>query len=206
MKSILSLSFWVMVLVLLPLTACKKGDNDPFLSLRSRKNRVCGKWKLSKGKLMTSVTDNNVQTSSSRTAVYEEFQVTYTQMPGNTTWKNNRSEILTFDEDGSFTQTIIETPVGSLSTQTQVEGRWAFYGRNDKEELKNQEALSISVTSNTQTTGSTSTYYTDEAPITASIWRLEELRKDKMVVKYKNTVKDSGVFYVTEGDFTYVEN
>jgi hypothetical protein len=206
MKSILSLSFWVMVLVLLPLTACKKGDNDPFLSLRSRKNRVCGKWKLSKGKLMTSVTDNNVQTSSSRTAVYEEFQVTYTQMPGNTTWKNNRSEILTFDEDGSFTQTIIETPVGSLSNQTQVEGRWAFYGRNDKEELKNQEALSISVTSNTQTTGSTSTYYTDEAPITASIWRLEELRKDKMVVKYKNTVKDSGVFYVTEGDFTYVEN
>ncbi len=195
-----------MVLVLLPLTACKKGDNDPFLSLRSRKNRVCGKWKLSKGKLMTSVTDNNVQTSSSRTAVYEEFQVTYTQMPGNTTWKNNRSEILTFDEDGSFTQTIIETPVGSLSNQTQVEGRWAFYGRNNKEELKNQEALSISVTSNTQTTGSTSTYYTDEAPITASIWRLEELRKDKMVVKYKNTVKDSGVFYVTEGDFTYVEN
>ncbi|NBV14391.1 MAG: hypothetical protein EBS07_10035 [Sphingobacteriia bacterium] len=155
---------------------------------------------------MTSVTDNNVQTSSSRTAVYEEFQVTYTQMPGNTTWKNNRSEILTFDEDGSFTQTIIETPVGSLSTQTQVEGRWAFYGKNDKEELKNREALSISVTSNTQTTGSTSTYYTDKAPITSSIWRLDELRKDKMVVKYKNTVKDSGVFYVTEGDFTYVEN
>jgi len=46
------ISIWIPVLLLTIILAdsCKKGPNDPFISLRSRKARMEGKWKLNSGK------------------------------------------------------------------------------------------------------------------------------------------------------------
>ncbi|PIP55156.1 MAG: hypothetical protein COX07_01410 [Bacteroidetes bacterium CG23_combo_of_CG06-09_8_20_14_all_32_9] len=47
MKIIKLLLLLVIIIVIIP--SCKKGDNDPFLSLRSRKARITGEWKLITG-------------------------------------------------------------------------------------------------------------------------------------------------------------
>ena len=41
-------NFIVFALLSVTILACKKGENDPFLSLSSRKARLAGEWKLTK--------------------------------------------------------------------------------------------------------------------------------------------------------------
>ncbi len=51
-------------------TACKKGENDPGLSLSSRKSRLVGEWTLSKGE------DKSTSGSSTTTTTFTETSAT----------------------------------------------------------------------------------------------------------------------------------
>lgn len=64
-------TFAVMAIVgVTTVSSCKKGENDPFLSLRSRKARVTGEWKLTKGTVTE--TDNSRGTTNSEVTTYTE--------------------------------------------------------------------------------------------------------------------------------------
>src|SRR5687768_220910 len=52
MKKLIALVF-----ISLFFTTCKKGEDDPFLSLRSRTNRLAGEWRLSTGKVLITIAD-----------------------------------------------------------------------------------------------------------------------------------------------------
>ena len=57
MKKKLILLFAILFLTIIP--SCKKGDNDPFLSFRSRDSRIIGKWKAVKFDYIEINGDNN---------------------------------------------------------------------------------------------------------------------------------------------------
>ena len=69
MKNILILLFAFVCLVAIP--SCKKGENDPFISFRSRDARITGKWKVVNYELI----DNNngsINTSSLNGSILTE--------------------------------------------------------------------------------------------------------------------------------------
>lgn len=101
------------------LPACKKGENDPFMSLHSRKARVVGEWTQKSG----TVTANGT--------VY-----TYPIA--------NRTEVMEFMSDGTYTITVVDN--GSTSIE---KGAWAFSTGSKDLELKNKEALLLYETSYT---------------------------------------------------------
>jgi ABC-type phosphate transport system substrate-binding protein len=107
----------VLLAAILVLPSCKKGENDPFMSLHSRKARVVGEWTLKSGSI----------TYNGSTTVYPQA---------------NYTETVEFKGDKTYTRTTVNS--GSTSVE---KGSWAFSGASKEVELKNKEALILYCTS-----------------------------------------------------------
>lgn len=109
-------------------TSCKKGENDPFISLKSRKARISGEWKLEKGTLTSTTVAGGIPSSST---------TTYT---GSTRTSNGNSdpysETLTIDKDGTYEIAIVDDGYAYTTS-----GVWFFAGKVKDLDLKNKEAI-----------------------------------------------------------------
>lgn len=128
-KKLIYFAFAVIAIVgVSTVTSCKKGENDPSLSLRSRKARITGEWKLAEGTYTNLNSSGGISTSST---------TTYT---GSTCSSNGNtyaySETLTIDKDGTYEIAVVEdTDVYTIS------GVWFFAGKVKDLDLKKKEAV-----------------------------------------------------------------
>jgi hypothetical protein len=176
-------------------TACKKGENDPGISLASRKGRFVGEWKVTAG--VTKTTSG----AGTTTATYTETGVTYTNGGGSAT--STWSETLTVEKDGTFLMTEIETPQGGNTTTTTTKGRWMFAGKNKDAELKNKEAVVLTMTENTVTSGGASITTTVTNADNGMIWTIDQLKSDEMIVKYVTTTTTGGASSTDDVSWTF---
>lgn len=110
-------------------TSCKKGENDPGLSLRSRMARVTGEWKLEEGTRTSSNTFGGATVTSTTTYTNSS----YTTSNGFT---SQYTEKLTIEKDGTYE--VVVTDDGDTYTIT---GVWFFSGKIKDLDLKNKEAI-----------------------------------------------------------------
>lgn len=89
-------------LFVLIFSACKKGENDPFLSLKSRDARLKGTWVL-KESTHTEQNSNNL-TSSTYSETYNGSLMTVVET-GYPTFSVSYSSEITIDKDGSYSRT-----------------------------------------------------------------------------------------------------
>lgn len=105
----------IAVLSLTFLAACKKGENDPFLSLKSRNARITGTWKL------TSQESTQTEVNNGMTEVYTtSFDGTYltnTNPGGSST--TSYSHTIEIDKDGKYKMTRLD---GGVTYENQ--GNW----------------------------------------------------------------------------------
>lgn len=179
---ILTISFALIALAgLTTITGCKKGENDPFLSLKSRKARITGEWKLSEG----SITESYSNLSGSGT-----FLTTYTGSTANYDGTTvGYTEKITIEKDGTFEVVIVED--GETNT---IKGNWFFSGKSKDADLKKKEAIIFSETQYISS-GGTSTYsglYADQTLL------LDQLKNKELIFKgsftYSQTGGDSGSY------------
>lgn len=155
--------------------SCKKGENDPFMSLSSRKARLSGDWELSDYSATQTVDysngDKQVVTSTYSSGTINTAN-SYTPEGGSTTTTNSvitiNAATYTINKDGTFTSefnttsvseysyndiwtgddhTVVSTTVSTQSTT----GNWSFVNKL-KGEYKNKERVVL----NTLTDNSTS--------------------------------------------------
>lgn len=115
-----SIKFALVAIVTVGLfSACKKGENDPFLSLKSRTGRITGEWKLVSASSSSSSVDNGpiMNTSNSSSSTYDGTTMTQTNNGSTSTY--SYSMTLTIEKDGSYTAKEISD--GSTST---FNGNW----------------------------------------------------------------------------------
>ncbi len=175
--------------------SCKKGEEDPFLSLRSRKARLVGEWKLSAG------TETYVSGGATTTTTYTETQKTETA--GSNSVTTGYTSTIKIEKDGSFSWTEVET-VGSVVTTTTNEGTWNWVGRVG--EAKNKEYVVFTVTKVTQASGSTtSTNSCTGGDCFTVTWRLKTLKNKELVANIDGTSTDSGGTDTTTGTMTYAQ-
>lgn len=108
MKTVKSLV--LTVLIGASIVACKKGDNDPFLSLRSRDARVAGEWKLdswSSKEISTFQFETEYDTISYESNDFDGANLRYFLIDSVDTLDlpNSFSLDLVMDKDGTFTRT-----------------------------------------------------------------------------------------------------
>ena len=178
----------------------KKGPDDPFISLRTRKARVVGDWTISSG----SGTKPN-----SSTWTYANPTLTTTN--GSTTTTENVIYKYSFKKDGTWasTTTTTGTMLGqSYSDVISASGTWDLGGGIGS--VKKETELMSSTLSSTdvQTIGSgssttTTTTYTGQENI--SIMDIDELKNKTMILKWSNsstsgsnTNADSGQYTLTQ--------
>lgn len=128
-------------------SGCKKGENDPFLSLRSRKSRLEGNWVIVKEEV--SETNINGSTTEIMQSVYDgKMKITTTTTTVgalSTTVIDTVKFTVNFDikKDGNYKITAAnENKIDIVTT----EGTWLFLGKSKLNDLKNKEAILLTTT------------------------------------------------------------
>ncbi len=114
----------VAVLSLAFLAACKKGENDPFLSLKSRNARITGTWKLKSAE----ITNSNVYggTTQSLSTSFDGTNMTETLDSGESD-TYSYSQTVEINKDGTYKMTLVEDGITS-----DYQGNWWWIDSNKK--------------------------------------------------------------------------
>lgn len=189
-KVLLSITALALVAGSMTFTSCKKGENDPAISFKSRKGRLAGEWTVSSAEMSgtNSNTSGGTTTSSTWSRNYDGTTLTEVQTSGNpsttTTTTNSVSDwSYTFEKDGTWsssmawttTQVAYSSSAGSSSVAVttcnsysdMASGNWSFVGKDKDGDYKNKQRVVLNTTSSTSTqpawncTGSEKDTYTD---------------------------------------------
>ena len=147
---------------------CKKGENDPALSLLSRKARISGIWNISTGTwtttnynakkggsvFMPSISEEVLNKmfddkGSSHTYQYSFANGQLTIVSDGDTDVAEYTEEVTFDKDGTFakkTYTKYTDDDETLESWSEYEGKWFFMDGDKDLEVKNKERVAVQLT------------------------------------------------------------
>jgi hypothetical protein len=188
MKILKLLLFIVMISI--TILSCRKGEGDPFLSLRTRKARITGEWKLKSGSITTKENDTTIYTlyngvsAETASGIYP-----YT-------------EKFWFKKDGSFR--IIYT---NSSVSLTFNGLWRFGKRIKEIELKNKEYIILMTTSKIIkyfTGEDTETYTGTSCPI--DYLTIKELRNNELTIIHNGTDTWPLHSSIISGSLTYIQD
>lgn len=128
----LKVSFALVAIVgLTAITGCKKGENDPLISLKTRKGRITGEWKLVEGTIV------DTETIGGTTGSSEIIYTSSTLSEGGSSIPY--TETITIERDGTYSQTITQN-----GTPLTINGNWYFSGKSESIDLKKKEAIIFS--------------------------------------------------------------
>ena len=184
---------WVLCFTLLSgiFISCKKGENDPGLSLRPRRERVIGKWKLFSGKVVYTP-PKDPQEVSTYTDSQRAFEKAGVRIVSAYDWT------VSFDRAGTYNQILKETAPGSISSTLTLKGNWAFMLKSTNQEFKNKEALYLTETFIGNSQGGALTTEEFKNPVTGSIWPIDQLKNKEMIIKYVTEEEKLDGFHVTD--------
>jgi hypothetical protein len=179
-KSLLFLQLMILVmLIALPQLSCtRKGEDDPMVSLRTRKSRVCGKWKIAEGRTRM---DYSARFMS---AVYSQYNgLTETVF---TPYSNQAIDTLEytveieFNRDNTFLWVMNWNNSSGVREKGELKGQWDFLSKSDHQ--KNKVEIVLTPKSNTG-----NWLYSYSCPFPASQqtpgFELRELRNNKIVLR-----------------------
>lgn len=176
MKKQFSVVLLGLVIVTASFVGCKKGENDPFLSFRSRKGRLAGEWKV------TSMSGTRVDGSSGTTTTFTYDGTTYSETTGSNVSTMPLSQEMTFEKDGTY-KTHSTYTLMSTTFNEDENGTWNFTGRIGDDKNKDHVVMrTLSSTSGTSTSTSTQTWEGDDAP--SMVLYIDQLKNKEVIFKY----------------------
>jgi hypothetical protein len=188
MKKLLFLAAGALVLTA-NLSSCKKGENDPFLSLKSRKARVTGEWTVTKMEGTSSTVDSSDPLSNtSSTTSYDGTTQTGTYTSGIIVTPNTPfayTQTFTFEKDGTFK--MVQT-AGTASYT--MEGNWIFLGKNKNAELAKKEAIMLTTTKETYTDAGDSQTESFTGYQNTMTFLIDQLKSKEMILIDESTHVD----------------
>lgn len=179
-------------------TSCKKGDNDPAFSLRTRKQRLSGRWSILSGNASLTIKSPGVMPDV-RNFTFSEGKgfLTFSYSPDAyyLTYLLN----LEFDKEGNF-----KLSENFNGVTLAANGSWNFTGRIGDDQ-KNKEEIYMKLKD--VISGDTDEHLFN-CLVTNFAYKIKELRNDKMVIytytdAYINSIGERAVF---QGEYTMVKN
>jgi hypothetical protein len=198
-------------LISVNIESCKKGDGDPFLSLRSRKSRLTGDWKVSA--LTSTYKYNNKTYETTFDGLKKKMVLTVkdTLINGSATdfitTENYLGEIMIdYHKNGTYnySETFQDVGTGNAITKD-FKGDWYFMGGNSQNEYKNKELLAMQVTEysyNSYIDDDYSTIY--QGTNTLDVYEIYQLKNTQIILKVNTTETINFVKYTTSMEYTLV--
>ncbi len=213
MKKVL-FSIAAVAIVATSLTSCKKGENDPALSLKSRKGRLKGEWALSAKEVTHTHTSGGATTTTTTTATATTMTVVTASGGASSTDEYDYTEKWTVEKDGSYTQETVSTLKSSGGTQvptpvaitTTNKGSWAFLGKSKSADQKKKESI-VAYVSESTVTGSGTTL-TDKWTgwVNGSVMVIDQLKSKELIVKWDDSESDATDTHTNVGTATYTKS
>ena len=195
MRKTLSLLF-VAVLFASTFTSCKRGENDPAISLLSRTARLSGEWELSAS------SETTTSGSYSSTETFNGTILTYSSNGSTST--STYTESLTIVKDGTYESSSTEIDSNGTEMST-IKGSWSWIDGNKEDEYKNQERVLFTVSSYMETGSG----YTDTGSFDGdndgSVMRISRLASKEMVISEKYTRTSGSTLYTVTAEKTYIQ-
>lgn len=187
--------------ILLSLAGCKKGENDPFLSLRSRKARLAGEWSLSYQEYARQSVVGNTTSSEVRHFDSGTETSSSTVIVSGSTVSSNVSTIhytltLTIEKDGTFSQVRSEN-----NETTTSEGTWIFLKKSKEDELKNKEAILLT-TKKITTPGGTTTV----EGVSGEVYLIDQLKNKEMKWKLSRKTTEGNDSELLEVSSVFIQD
>ena len=184
--------------------ACRKGENDPAFSLRSRKARITGEW------TMEAATWNKPDT----TITYDGENTVFKYDTAGTTDTLQVQHSMTFNKDGTYQEVIItDYPTGwrgnglpAFTLTETLKGLWNFTGGNNDTKTKSQLLLRVTeVLKNASNAGSNIDAFTYQGQTGGFIYDIDRLANKELRLKYDLvTTANSGTF-AEDAEMHYVK-
>lgn len=127
-------SILLLLASVLLLPSCKKGDDDPLISLQTRKMRITGEWN------MVEMDERMKNDDFGYTLKVEDGEYTYTDTDGDLVFGNHEEKLI-INKDGTFKQDILITRSNNSKYYETTEGYWYFLYNNKEAETKNKEVI-----------------------------------------------------------------
>lgn len=172
--------------LMLATPSCKKGENDPFLSLSSRKSRVAGEWNITGYEFTDKSTESDGDYFQSSGALSgNTLTITNTQYDASSATTTTSTTTVTLDEgsytfekDGTWSATMNTTSVSVMAdypftdftttnttvTKESFTGNWSFVGKL-KGEYKGKERIVLNTLTRTGSDQTTSVTVDDNGVI-----------------------------------------
>jgi hypothetical protein len=207
--------------------SCKKGEGDPFISLKSRKARVAGEWTISSLKDESTYsgtsTNGSAQTTNSGNSVTEISGTTFrtnsteTSSNGDVSTRSGTGTAdakATFEKDGTFTLKYSFTNIkinedGDEYNQNitfEQSGTWNFLG-GVEEDYKKKERIVLNVLKEVSSTASSVDGFSDNESYSTTyangensqIWHISTLKSKEMVVDGETAESGSDAYSYNYG-------
>ena len=210
MKKTISLSLAFILTVSL-FVSCKKGENDPSISLLSRKARLTGVWDLTSADYQEkNIDDGDTDITS--------FSYDGTNMTETTDGEGETyiySEKLTIEKDGNFTLVVSKlkryfdsddfTWKDGVRVET-ITGVWYFLEGNEQLDVKDKERVEFLQESYKRVDPNGDTYeyeFGGKSNTVANIILLDRLSKNEIVTMFDFTQTWEGNTFEKSGTMTY---
>jgi hypothetical protein len=184
MKTILTL----ILLFSLLATGCRKGEDDPFLSLKSRNKRLCGKWKVvesvEKYQIGSSINDYEEYVFNFSSPAVEVF------LGGVPITSYSYSEEWEFFSDGKYTHCASE-PNFSMSE----EGFWNWNGKDKNSDFKKKECVYLTGNKYNYNNGETVDEYSGRTQQPSKVIILKRLTAKELVFECEFSINIIGTDY-----------
>lgn len=197
MKKLLTFGLTAL-LITSSIISCKKGDNDPFLSLKSRTARVSADWTITNEETTINehytpfVDSIYIDSSVAINATYDGTKLitrTTITLPdtvinlADTSFYTNK---FTIKKDGTYSQTIKYKNNLDLIT---TEGTWIFLGKSKINKLKKKEAILLTTTKTIISDGNV-TNVLDYVNLDGSTLVIDQLKSGEMITIVSDDVKN----------------
>lgn len=180
--------------------SCKKGEDDPILTLNSRKARMVGEWRFTKGELVIGTTDVSTFTRYNEVFVFNSSSYELTSSGQSTAVKSKGSFILSLKitKEGGFT--VEEIFDGKI---LQASGTWDFNSGVSNKKAKSEVNFNLS----TLTSGVTGGYHLWNQSSTSFTYKIRELRSERLVLEIDRLIfeESSGPKQSFKGTFEFVQ-
>ncbi|NQV52969.1 MAG: hypothetical protein HQ500_07285 [Flavobacteriales bacterium] len=180
--------------------ACKKGDEDPFFSLRTRKNRLTGDWKVEQYEKYSDY-------GPIRSIRYVKDSGLVFLREDSTSFARPFSWVISFKGDGGYTAEMRENfPADSSSTGTAYtlntveKGEWKFTGGNGVPNRSELIFLNEEITRERSDQGSNIDIVSISGPIEGEVYSIDRLSNKEFWLSY--STRTSYPFYAERDSLT----
>lgn len=151
----------LILIMLISLSSCRKGDGDPFFSLLTRKERLTGEWKVSHYAKSVKFKNKEYYTAydgveKRATYIIDSTMSILFPAPHDSSfqyavrWTYEGNIYMDFDKSGTYNYTEnLRNVSNGVNTSLQSDGFWYFTGGNKNSGYKNKELLALQELSNT---------------------------------------------------------